>query len=397
MKRSSVSRRTITLLLVLLPLLLAFGYVATNSGPLAPVPVTVVEVEKQEIAPALFGIGTVEARYRYRIGPLMTGRLLRLDGDVGDRVTAGQVLGEMDPVDMDDRIAATGAAVKEAAASVVAAEARVRDSAARTEYARAQAKRYERLAAERNVSKEAAEAKEQEYQVAKAGLAAARAGLNAARQSLERLRAEQEGLLRQRSNLRLIAPVDGVVAGRHVEPGSTAVAGQTVLEIIDPQSIWVSVRFNQLQSDGLARDLPATIVLRSRSDRVFSGKVARVELLADSVTEETLAKVVFDRLPEPFPPLGELAEVTVSLPGREAAPVVPNAAIKRVDGQRGVWLVEDDSLRFRPVEIGASDLDGRVQIIRGLEPGDRVVLYSRQELTANSRIEIVDRLVDGAS
>ncbi len=395
MNRPAMNRRTVALLLVLLPLLLAFGYVATSSGPLAPVPVTVVEVEKQAITPALFGIGTVEARYRYRVGPVMTGRLLRLGVDVGDRVEAGELLGEMDPVDMDDRIAANQAAVKRAGASVVAAEARVRELAARTEYARAQAERYQRLATERNVSKEAAEAKKQEYQIARAGLAAARASLDAARQELEVLRANHEGLLRQRSNLRLIAPVDGVVAARRIEPGSSAVASQTVVEIIDPATIWISVRFNQLQSDGLARGLPATIVLRSRSAQSFPGEVARIELLADPVTEETLAKVVFERLPEPFPPLGELAEVTVSLPPLEAAPVLPNAAVKRVNGQRGVWLVEDDALRFAPVEIGAADLDGRVQILHGLEPGDRVVLYSEKELTANSRITVTDRLVEG--
>ena len=396
MKMLAASRRTIALIMVLLPLLLVFGYVVARSGPLAPVPVTVVEVGKQAITPALFGIGTVEARYRYRVGPTMTGRLSWLKGDVGDRVTAGQVIGEMDPVDIDDRISANQAAVKRAVASVAAAEARVKDFVAREKYARLQAERYKRLVTERNVSKEAAEAKEQAYQIAKAGLAAAQADLKAARHELEKLRFEYEGLLQQRDNLRLVVPMDGVIAGRYIEPGSTAVAGQAVLEIIDPESIWVSVRFNQLQSDGLAKDLPAIVVLRSRSDRPVSGKVARVELLADPVTEETLAKVAFDRLPEPFPPLGELAEVTVSLPRLDATVVVPNASIKRVNGQSGVWVVENDSLRFAPVEIGVSDLDGRVQILRGLEPGDRVVLYSKKELTANSRISITDRLLEGA-
>ncbi len=396
MKMLAASRRTIALIMVLLPLLLVFGYVVARSGPLAPVPVTVVEVGKQAITPALFGIGTVEARYRYRVGPTMTGRLSWLKGDVGDRVTAGQVIGEMDPVDIDDRISANQAAVKRAVASVAAAEARVKDFVAREKYAQLQAERYRRLVTERNVSKEAAEAKEQAYQIAKAGLAAAQADLKAARHELEKLRFEYEGLLQQRDSLRLVVPMDGVIAGRYIEPGSTAVAGQAVLEIIDPESIWVSVRFNQLQSDGLAKDLPAIVVLRSRSDRLLSGKVARVELLADPVTEETLAKVAFDRLPEPFPPLGELAEVTVSLPRLDATVVVPNASIKRVDGQSGVWVVENDSLRFAPVEIGVSDLDGRVQIIRGLEPGDRVVLYSKKELTANSRISITDRLLEGA-
>ncbi len=393
MKKLSVNTRTVTLLVVLLPMLLAFGYVVTRSGPLAPVPVTVIQVEEQAITPALFGIGTVEARYRYRIGPVMTGRLLQLDSDVGDKVTAGQVLGEMDPVDMDDKITASKAAIKRATASIVAAEARVKDSVARMDYALAQAERYKQLAMDRNVSKEAAEAKNQEYQVAQAAETTARAMLNVARQELEMLRADHQSLSRQRSNLRLIAPVTGVVAGRYIEPGSTAMAGQMVLEIIDTDSIWVSVRFNQRQSDGLAKNLPASIVLRSRPDQPVSGTLARVELLADTVTEEALAKVVFDQLPEPLPPLGELTEVTVSLSQLDATPVVLNAAVKRLNGESGVWLVEkDDTLRFVPVEAGVADLSGRVQILRGLEPGSRVVLYSQKKLTAHSRIAVVDQL-----
>ncbi len=62
MKKISMNTRTITLIAVLLPMLLGFGYVVTSSGPLAPVPVTVSQVKQQEIAPALFGIGIVEAR-----------------------------------------------------------------------------------------------------------------------------------------------------------------------------------------------------------------------------------------------------------------------------------------------------------------------------------------------
>ena len=65
----------------------------------------------------------------------------------------------------------------------------------------------------------------------------------------------------------------------------------------------------------------------------------RVEPLADVVTEEVLAKVVFDDSPEALPPVGELAEVTVALPALAAGPVIPNAAIQRMNGKLGVWQV----------------------------------------------------------
>jgi hypothetical protein len=53
-------------------------------------------------------------------------------------------------------------------------------------------------------------------------------------------------------NLRLIAPVDGVVAVRDADPGTTIVAGQAVVEVIDPKSLWINVRFDQISASGLA-------------------------------------------------------------------------------------------------------------------------------------------------
>ena len=396
MKMPPINTRTITLLVILVPLLTAFGYVAVRSGPLAPVPVTVTEVSQQSISPALFGIGIVQARYSYRIGPTLTGHVLTLNSHVGDKVVAGQVLGDMDPVDMDNKIISMNAAIKRAKASVIAADAHVVDATARKDYAQSQSRRYQELLIEHTVSAETAEAKYQEYQVAKASLAAARANLNAAGEELEMLKADYNGLLQQRSNLRLVSPVDGLVVGRYIEPGSTVVAGQPVLEVIDPASIWINVRFDQLQSSGLSMNLPARILLRSQSEMLLSGHVSRVEPLADSVTEEILAKVVFDQIPNTLPPVGELAEVTVSLPQLASTPVVPNASIKQFNGRTGVWLLANNKPEFVSVETGASDLDGQVQILKGLESGARIIVYSKQELSSRSRISIVDHLVDAA-
>ena len=162
MKFLSLSRRMLALLAVIVPLLVLMIYVALRSGPLAPIPVTVTTAESRSIAPALFGIGTVEARYTYRIGPTVAGRIKRVEVQVGDRVRAGQLLGEMDPVDLDDRIAAQEAALKRAESVVLAAEAQVREALARKTYAENQASRYEQLLQARSVSEESVEGKRQE-------------------------------------------------------------------------------------------------------------------------------------------------------------------------------------------------------------------------------------------
>lgn len=384
--------RTLALIGVLVPLLILFVYVALRSGPLALVPVTVAAVESRPLSPALYGIGTVEARYTYKIGPTAAGRVKRVDVNVGDMVRAGQLLGEMEPVDLDDRVSAQTSALRRMDAELLSAEAQVRDASARFEYADAQARRYEQLLRRGTVAVAAAEAKEQEQQVAEAALAAARAKLEAARQDMARTRADREGLGKQRANLRLTAPVDGLVVSRNADPGTTVIAGQAVVEIIDPKSFWVNARFNQLGSSGLTPGLSARIVLRSGSERAIAGKVLRVEPMADAVTEETLAKVTFDSLPEAAQVIGELAEVTVALPSVEAVAAVPNASIQRVNGKTGVWLIDDGGLRFSEIKVGASDLDGMVQVMNGLNTGDKVVVYSQRQVNAKSRVKVVERL-----
>jgi RND family efflux transporter MFP subunit len=378
MKSLPIQKRTWALIAVIVPLLALFAYVALRSGPLAPVVVTTTTVESRPLSPALFGIGTVEARHTYKIGPTIAARVKQLYVDVGEQVESGQLLGEMEPVDLDDRIHAQSAAVKSAAAALQEAESR-------QTYAKAEAHRYEQLLTKKLASDEMVAGKRHELKLADSVL-------QAARENLSRSRHDYQALLAQRDNLRLVAPVDGLVVAREADPGTTMIAGQAIIQLIDPASLWINTRFDQISASGLAADLPATVTLRSRAGQVLSARVMRIEPLADAVTEETLAKVIFEQLPEPLPPLGELAEVTVQLPALPTAPVIPNAAVRRVGGELGVWQLFGDDLRFTPIRLGASDLDGLVQVRSGLAPGDRVVVYSEKALKSTSRIQVVEHL-----
>lgn len=378
MKSFAVQKRTLMMLVVLIPFVALFIYVSLRSGPLAPISVTVTKVTHQSITPSLFGIGTVEARYTYKIGPTFAGRIKTLNAEVGDLVKSGQVLGEMDPIDLEERIHAQEAAVKRAQAQL--SQAQTSQSFAQT-----QAKRYQELLAVHSTSEEILITKKHEQQVAAANL-------NVAREESTRVRAELAALKEQLKSLSLIAPADGLVAIRNADPGTTIVAGQAVVELIDPKSLWVNARFDQLHAHGLATSLPAKIVLRSQADDAQIGRVQRVEPMADTVTEETFIKVVFERLPTPLPSVGELAEVTLALPALPAGPVIPNAAIQRIHGQVGVWQVVNGELRFTPITLGVADLDGHVQVRDGLQTDNQIVVYSTKILTARSRIQVVDHL-----
>ena len=345
---------------------------------MAAIAVTVTQVENQAISPAIFGIGTVESRRTYKIGPIVAGRLMKLDVDVGESVKAGQVIGEMDPVDLDDKIRAQSAALKQT-------EAQRLDAQTRQNYAKTQAKRYEQLLAARSTSEENYTTKQHEYRLSEASL-------NAAEQQYSRTRSDYEALLTQRQNLKLLAPVDGIITLRKADPGTTLVAGQAAIEMIDPKTIWINSRFDQVNSKGLKAGLQANVLLRSDTTHSHKGHVTRIEPMADAVTEEMSAKISFDEMPTTLPPVGELAEITVMLPEQSSALVLPNASIRRINGKTGVWEINKGKLVFTLIKLGSSDLNGSVQVVEGLNSGAHVVVYSEQSLTANSRIHVVDQI-----
>jgi multidrug efflux pump subunit AcrA (membrane-fusion protein) len=84
--------------------------------------------------------------------------------------------------------------------------------------------------------------------------------------------------------------------------------------------------------------------------------------------------------------LGELAEVTIRLPGEPGALIVPSAAIAREGGQTGVWQAVDGRARFKPVRIGSQGQAGVTQILSGLSEGDSVISYSSALVVNGARV-----------
>ena len=384
LKKWSKRKIIILLLVALIPV----GWLLYSKGPLGPTKVTVTAVQQQSFKAGVFGIGTVDARLTYAIGPTQAGRVLKVFADQGDKVAAGKVLGEMDPVDLEQKVTGAAASVAKARSSLLAAEALVRDTASRRTLARTSAERYNALFKADALSREIVDVKNNEANAAQSAHESAQAAAEAARGEVARANADYAALISQRNNLQLVSPVDGLVVARDAEPGATVVAGQSVFRLIDPATLWIRTRIDQGRFQGIAVGQPAMIVLRSQPAKQLAGKVVRLEVQADSVTEERFVNVAFNEAPGVLP-LGELAEVTIDFPPVANALVVPAAAVKKQGKQNGVWLLEGNTLRFQPVEIGAQSLDGKVQILKGISLQDNVVVYSQQLLSDGMKVRAV--------
>ena len=384
-------KRTLVLGGIALAFLVTFGWIIATQGPLAPVKVTLDTAKETRLERTLFGVATVEARRSHSIGPTLAGRVARVMVDQGDAVKAGQLLAEMEPVDLDARLAAGTASAAAAAQRVQSADAALAEADSRARLAKNSADRYADLRKKNFVSQEAVDAKAHEAAAALAARQSTAAALSAAKEDVRRAQSDVIGAGKNRDNLRLVSPVDGIVTARLTEPGSTVVAGQSVVQVINPASLWLRVRIDQGRSQGLAVGLPAEIALRSRPGEKLAGRVDRVDWIGDAVTEERIANVVFDSAPTDIA-IGELAEVTLRLPAIGKALAIPAAALQRQGSQSGIWQPAKSRARFVPVTVGVMSADGWVEIHRGLSGGDTVIVHSDKALADGTRIKPVDAL-----
>lgn len=369
----------------------ALLWVVLTQGPLAPVKVTVDRVRVSDLAPEVFGVGNIEARHTYLVAPAMGGRVSRVLVDQGDRVLAGQVVAEIDPVDLADKQNSSEQMAARAASTVKVAEAQLQEAQSRGKTTAAGYARFAELHGRGFVSHEMLDAKLHERTAAVAAVEAASANLSAARRDQARFRAEAAGISKLRDQTRLTSPVNGIVAARLTEVGNMLAPGQPALQVIDPNDLWIKTRVDQRQAGLLSAGLKAAVVLRSQPQQRIAGTLERVDLISDAVTEERMVNVAFTA-PGLRASLGEFAEVIFQLPRMKQVRALPSAAVKRIGQQEAVWLLQDGRARLRTIRTGLTTLDGQVQVIEGLNEQDAVIVYSQQALRDGLKVRVVAEL-----
>ena len=369
---------------VLKAVLAGLGVVLAGAAIAAFVVVRPVTVEVARPAPAVpvqvFGLGTVEARIVSKVGVEVAGTLVELSADHGDRVRAGDVLARLDAADQEARVERARAGVESAEAALKqteAAVARARTVLAQKKQANA---RKQALLARQTASVETAEAAQMEADVAAADVTVALGDVEVARAALTEVRAEESQERVRLAQHVLIAPYDAVVVERMKERGSVLAAGEPLFTLVAPETVWALAYVDESRAGAIRVGQPAEIRLRSLPGRMFTGRVARIDIESDRVSEERRVSVACDDCPETFH-LGEQVEVLITTGVLKDAILVPEAAVETLNGATGtVWVVNGGSLHRRRVTFGERTLDSRLAVTDGLAPDASVVTALRPGL-----------------
>ncbi len=330
-----------------------------------------VEVAKPErdVSIRVFALGTVEARVASRLGFELPGLLTEVLADANDRVTSGQTLARLDSREQEARVDKARANLEHAKANVRKSEAAIAKARALLTKRQDASRRRQALVKSSAVSVEAAADALADANVAQAELTVALAEADVARAEVRDAEAavNMETVLLARRTL--TAPYNGVILERHKEPGSVPAPGEAVLTVADPDSIWVRVFVDERSAGGLAVGQEAEVRLRSLPERVFHGRVARVDIESDRVSEERRVHIACLDCPPVLHP-GEQAEALIALTRLPEAVLIPRTALSGSQGGGGLaWAVVEGRLAKVPLTFGHATHDGRLEVVRGLPEG----------------------------
>jgi HlyD family secretion protein len=317
--------------------------------------------------------GYVVARTKASVSAEVMGRLEYLGVHEGSRVRKGDVIAR---IESDDYRAALGAATARAEQLRLEAEQAARDL-----------ERAERVFKEGVISVtevENARTKRASF-AAQADAARAQAALARASLANTMVRAPFAGTV-----LRKDAEVGEIVAPSSAGGGLTRTA---IVTMADLSTLEVEVDVNEAYIAQVRSDQPCRITLDAYPDTSFAGQVRQVVPTADRQKATVQVKVsILDRDPRILPEMGAKVEFTreagstVSVGPRRV--MIPAAAVTQgSDGGARVWVVQDGRVSSRTVDVGAARGD-QVEIRRGLEGGESVVLDAPAGLADGARIRV---------
>jgi HlyD family secretion protein len=331
-------------------------------------PVPVIAVKQGEIHGQVHGPGTVQCRVPVTVSPKITGILEKLYADQGDRVQKGQLLAELDAIELKARAAAAQAAKGRAQRDLARAQADLVKAQANLGLAQSNYQRDLEVFKPGYISQASFDTTKAQLRVAESEVSAFHATVAALQASVKQAESETHAAEALHGYTRIVAPMDGLITVRKAEVGTTVPPGSPIFQMVDLDHIWVAAWIDQGQIAQIRPGQKAAI--RLRSGRQYRGQVVRLNAEADTVTRELEVDVKFDHLPEPLV-VGEEAEVIIAT-GQIKAPAVPLAAIMERDGKTGVLVVEHSRMVFRPVKPGLND-GKRIAVLEGLKEGDLVV------------------------
>lgn len=320
------------------------------------------------------------------IGPVNEGRIVRLYAGQGTRVRKGQKLADLESADIDQ-------AEADYLKALADYENALRSSAAEIKLAQQSYDRNKQLYEQKITAGKNLQSAEHDLEVAKAAgessVNGTKAALTAARRHLLLLGLNDATIdaLGKKTDLAatfsLNSPIDGVVVERNATVGASVATDANVFKIIDLSQVWIDANVFEKDLQRVRPGQEVRLTVPAFPQTTFTGKVIFVDNVVDPDTRTVKVRT------EVANPDGRLkpdmfANVQIVTDVNRAAISIPQAAVLNDEGKTIVFVADGNGYQKRQVQAGIQNND-RVEIVDGLNAGDKVVVKGNYLLLEQSR------------
>ena len=333
--------------------------------------------------------GNIQAVTETPVLARSSGYIRKRHVDIGDRVTPGEVLVEIEAPELQQQIKQATAAIEQSQSSVQQAEAALQQGRANLGLAQVTKERWNKLLAKGAVSRQDSDTYDAQFAAQQANVQALEKAVSAARSNVSAQEANLARLNELLGYLTVRAPFAGVITVRNVDEGTLVTEGSTLLFRI-AQTDRLRTYLNVPQSDASSVRVGQRAVLQipDLPGRKFPATVTRTASALDPASRTLLVEV---QAPNPSGELlpGMYAQVDLAVPRKNPPLLIPSdTLVMRSDGPQVALVSADGVVHYTRIQLGR-DLGDHLEVLNGLEPGQQMAVNPGDDVREGVRVKPV--------
>jgi RND family efflux transporter MFP subunit len=372
------------------------GGAGGGRGGRPPMPVEFAAAKKAPVSEQILVVGNLIGAATVEVVPRANGRLQVVDVKLGDSVRQGQVIARVEDSEVREQ-------VRQAEASYKVAQASIRQREADLTLAKNNLDRSKNLYDRQLLPQQTFDDVDARHQAALAQLDLSRAQFDQAKARLDELKITL-------TNTLIVAPVDGFVGKRYLDPGAFASTNAPVASIVDIRTVRMVANLVERDMRRVPTGTAANVEVDAYPGEVFKGRVSRVAPVFDPATRTAEIEIEVPNVGYRLKP-GMYSRVQLTISTRPDAITVPRNALIDLSGKTGVFVAAPAekaagtggggqgappvlTAKFIPVEVGIRDGEA-IEITKGIDTGTRVITTGASALKDGDRIVAANAGNDG--
>jgi RND family efflux transporter MFP subunit len=351
--------------------------------------VNVVGVERSAGKSELVLPGSIQAVTEAPVLSRSNGYVKRRYVDIGDRVSAGQLLAELEAPELIQMLHQAQATLEQTKSAVEQASANLQQSRTNERLAQVTAQRWANLFQRGVVSRQENDTYQAQYDSQKANTQALEKAVAAARSNVAAAEANVARLTELKGFSRVYAPFAGVITVRNVDTGVLVTEGSTLLfRIAQTNRLRTYLNLSQADASSVRVGQVATLSITDLPGRKFVGAVTRTANALDPSTRTLLTEVQVANPDGALMP-GMYADVDLTTARKDPPLLIPgDTLVVRSDGPQVAVVGADRSVHYQRIQLGR-DFGDRIEVVSGLQLGQQVVVNPGDSVQEGAKVNPV--------